>query len=247
MSIALFAADARPKSALTIRSLESGDIRVVIDGRRFESNKSSMMIRDLEPGYHQVKVYRERSNGRFNIFGRRYEVVYNASLMVKPRTHVRISIDRLGRASVDERRTHKSGRDVRDWDGDRNQDRNDDWDGRDDYEFGRGGKFGDYDTNYGFERGMDDREFRQLLSSIDKEWLETNKLKSATHVVRTSNLTSAQVKQLVLLFNFENNKLELAKQAYQTTVDKRNYYIINDAFSFNSSREELARFTRTIR
>jgi hypothetical protein len=91
---------------------------------------------------------------------------------------------------------------------------------------------------------MEDREFKQVLQSIDKEWLETNKLKSATQIVRSNSLTSAQVKQLVLMFSFESNKLELAKQAYQNTVDKKNYYIINDAFSFSGSKDELARYIR---
>jgi hypothetical protein len=106
---------------------------------------------------------------------------------------------------------------------------------------------GDYDSNYGYERGMDNREFNQVIQSIEKEWLESNKLKSASQIVRSNNLTSAQVKQLVLLFSFESNKLELAKQAYQNTVDKKNYFIINDAFSFSGSRDELARYIRNVR
>ena len=99
----------------------------------------------------------------------------------------------------------------------------------------------------GYEKGMNDREFNQVLQSISKEWLESNKLKSATQIVKTNSLTSAQVKQLVLLFSFESNKLELAKQAYQNTVDKKNYFMINDVFSFNSSKDELARFIRNFR
>lgn len=260
MSIAVFAAGARPTSMLTVRSLDNGDIRVVVDGRRFEPGFNALMIRDLESGYHQVKVYRQRNNGRYNIFGSRYEMVYATSLMVRPKTHVRISIDRFGRTTVDERkvRGNSYGRDDRDWDRNRNgrgygdgrdrdNDHDNDWENDHDYEFGRGGRMGDYDSNYGFESGMEDRDFSRVLQSIEKEWLETNKLKSASQIVRTNSLTSAQVKQLVLLFSFENNKLDLAKLAYQNTVDKRNYYIINDVFSFSSSRDELARHIRNIR
>ena len=50
-----------------------------------------------------------------------------------------------------------------------------------------------------------------------------------------------------MLFGIESNKLNLAKQAYANTVDKRNYSIVNDAFNFNSSKDELARFIRNIR
>jgi hypothetical protein len=85
------------------------------------------------------------------------------------------------------------------------------------------------------------------LQSIEKEWLESNKLKSAIQIVKTNGLTSAQVKEMALLFSFENNKLELAKQAYTNTVDKRNYYILNDVFSFSSSKDELNRYIHNAR
>jgi hypothetical protein len=240
LSAAVFAAPAdkiaaRQKSSLTVKSTDAGDIRVVLDGRRFEPGFNSIMIQGLETGQHTVKVYRQKSNGVFNILGKRYEMVYSTSLMIRPRTDVTLTIDRYGRTSISEQKirgNRRNDRDGRDWDNDRS------------YDYDRDGKFGDYDNNYGYERGMEDREFRQVLQSIDKEWLETNKLKSATQIVRSNSLTSAQVKQLVLMFSFESNKLELAKQAYQNTVDKKNYYIINDAFSFNSSKDELARFIR---
>ena len=258
LSVAVLAAPAGKvaawqKSSLTVKSFDAGEIRVVLDGRRFEPGFNSVMIQGLETGQHTIKVYRQRNNGFFNIRGGRYEMVYGTSLMIRPRTDVTISIDRFGRTTISEQkiRGNRHGRD-RNYD-DRNYDDRGydgrDYDGRDwnndrSYDYDRGGKLGDYDNNYGYERGMEDREFRQVLESIDKEWLETNKLKSATQIVRSNSLTSAQVKQLVLMFSFESNKLELAKQAYQNTVDKKNYYIINDAFSFNSSKEELARFIR---
>jgi hypothetical protein len=269
MSVAVFAAPAnvaaRPKSMLTVKSFDKGDIRMVLDGRRFESGSNSLMINGLESGYHTIKIFRQKFSGGFNILGKRYEMVYSTSLMVRAKTHVRITIDRFGRTNIDEKRIrgnyydrYDNGRDYdRDRDGrgrdndlDKNKDsrdRDNGWDDDHSYDFDRDGKMGDYDSNYGYERGMDNREFNQVLQSIEKEWLESNKLKSASQIVRANNLTSAQVKQLVLLFSFESNKLELAKQAYQNTVDKKNYFIINDAFSFSGSRDELARYIRNVR
>jgi hypothetical protein len=241
MSIAVFAADAKPKSMLTVRSTDQGDIRVVIDGRRFEPGDNSLMINQLESGYHQVKVYRQKSNGIFNIVGKRYEMVYNTSLMVKPKTHVMLSIDRFGRTSIAETKIAGNNRN------DRNR-RDRDWDNDDDnYDFDRDGRMGDYDNNYGYEKGMNSRDFNLVLQQIDKEWLETNKLKSATQIVKTNNLSSVQVKQLVHLFSFETNRLELAKQAYQNTIDKQNYQVVSDELDFSTSKTELNRFIRSIR
>jgi len=244
LSAAVFAADAKPMSMLFVKSNDGGAVTVVVDGKRFESNTNSIIIKDVNAGFHSIKVYRLKTNGVFSIFSKRLEMVYNSSLSVKPATQINLTIDRFGRITLQESKIFR-GRDGRGWDND--YDRNNGY-GRDDdheFDFDHDGKFGDYDNNYGYSSGMSDREFSRLLQDIKKEWLESNKLKSATQVVKTSNLTSAQVKQLVLLFSFENNKLELAKQAYTTTVDKKNYYMLNDVFSFNSSRDELARYIRS--
>lgn len=224
MSIAVFAA-ARPQSMLTIQSADNSNIRVEVDGKRFETNDNAVVLRGLTDGYHTVKVFKQKNNGFFNLSGRRFELVYNTSVNLKKRTHLSITIERNGRASLQETKLN----------GNRN---NGGYDKDDD----RDGQWGDYDSHDGYARGMNDREFKSVLQSIEKEWLESNKLKSATQIVRSNYLTTAQVEQVLMLFSFENNKLEVAKQAYANTVDKRNYPMLFDVFSFNSSKTELERY-----
>lgn len=281
----VLAADVKPVTSLTIRSIDRGDIRVVIDGRRFEPNDNYMRLRNLQAGYHKIKVYRERTGGFISIFGRRYEVVYNSSIMIRPRTSVEMTIDRFGHANVFVSRVDDWGRDDRGFRNGRddrdNRDlngRNDqNWDNGHDFDFDRGHDDGDYNdrdrdqrdfdhnndrdngygngrdngynngNNYGYRSAMSDYEFGRVLSSIQKEWFETNKVKSATQVINSSWFSAAQVKQMLQLFNFESNKLDLAKLAYAKTVDQQNYFIINDVFSFNSSKDELTRYTRDYR
>jgi hypothetical protein len=255
LSIGLFAATAKPKSTLTIQSVDRTAIKVVIDGRRFEPNDNIMRIQGLETGSHQVKIYRQKNNGLFSILGSRYEVIFNSAVSVQPRSNVMINIDRFGRANVSDNR--QGGWNNRNWDrnddidfdrGNRSGDYSNDRGNRSgDYSNDRGGRYGDNDNNYGYNNVMTSQEFQQVLRSIDREWLESNKMKSASHIVASNNLTSAQVKQMVMLFGIESNKLDLAKQAYKNTVDKRNYDIVSDAFNFNSSKDELARFIRNIR
>ncbi len=55
-------------------------------------------------------------------------------------------------------------------------------------------------------------------------------------------LLCSQVKQIMNLLDFENNKLELAKWAYGHTYDIGNYYMLNDAFDFESTIEELSSY-----
>jgi len=241
MSIAVFAA-AKPQSILTIKSADNSDIRVVLDGKRFEPNDNSVMFRGIDDGYHTIKVFKQKRNGIFHLAGKKYDLVYNTSINLKKRTHLFITIERNGRISMQENKI------KRDWDG-----QDEAWDnGRDrrnerDYDFDRDDQWGDYDNHEGYASGMNGREFKIVLQSIEKEWLESNKLKSASQIVRVNSLSTAQVEQLLLLFSFENNKLELAKQAYANTVDKRNYSRLLDVFSFNSSKVELERYIQRYR
>jgi len=234
MSIAVFAA-AKPQSILTVKSADNADIRVVLDGKRFDPNDNAIMFGSIDAGRHDIKIFRQRSNSFFNMGRDRYELVYNTTIDLKRRTHLFITVERNGRISMQENRVKK------DWDWNNDHSRENDH-GRGNYEKGQ---LGDYDNHEGYASGMNDRDFRNVLQSIDKEWLESNKLKSASQVVKMNSMTTAQVEQVLMLFSFENNKLEIAKQAYANTVDKKNYNRLFDVFSFNSSKVELERYLRS--
>ena len=90
--------------------------------------------------------------------------------------------------------------------------------------------------------GMNDYDFNNLVRTIDHLSFESSKLKVAKQAVAFNTLTSRQVAELVGMMTFESSKLELAKIAFKNTVDKQNYFIINDAFSFESSISELNEF-----
>ena len=64
----------------------------------------------------------------------------------------------------------------------------------------------------------------------------------AKQVVRGHCVSSQQVKDMCQLFDFEDTKLEFAKFAYPYTLDPNQYYIVNDAFDFESTIEDLDAF-----
>ena len=265
LALSLFAAAPKPKTMLTIQSYDQTDIRVVIDGRRFEPKTSFLRIRDLKPGYHQVKVYRERRSGLFTIFGNKYDMVYNNSMYVRPQSNITITIDRNGRAQMSENRMN--GRNS-DW-----EDRNRGWSNDNDYDFDRGRNYGDYgdrdrdwndrdsrwdgrnrnggsnnggyENNGGYGRQMSDYDFSRALNSISMQRGDFQKMESARRLINTSFFSSTQVRQMLQLFSFDNDKLDLAKLAYSKTVDKQNFSVVSDVFSSYSSRDELARYIRS--
>jgi hypothetical protein len=49
----------------------------------------------------------------------------------------------------------------------------------------------------------------------------------------------------MLLFSFESTRLDFAKFAYAYTLDLRNYYKLNDAFTFESSIDDLDKYIQS--
>ncbi len=61
----------------------------------------------------------------------------------------------------------------------------------------------------------------------------------AEEAISTHKVNAKKIYHILNMFDFESTKLEVAKFAYRYCIDKRNYYIVNKAFSFGSSIREL--------
>jgi hypothetical protein len=85
-------------------------------------------------------------------------------------------------------------------------------------------------------------EFIYLKNTIATKPFDSSRLLLAKQAIEMNYVSSAQVAQLMTLFTFESNRLDLAKFAFHHTVDKQNYYLVNDAFTFQSSIHDLNRY-----
>lgn len=94
---------------------------------------------------------------------------------------------------------------------------------------------------------MNEARFNEVVKSIESKGFDDSKLTMSKQVISTNCMTSNQVKRLMLLFSFEDTRLDLAKYAYGYTYDIGNYYQLNDAFTFESSIEELNEYTSGFR
>jgi Domain of unknown function (DUF4476) len=83
------------------------------------------------------------------------------------------------------------------------------------------------------------QDFESVKASISSKSFDDTKLTIAKQVIASNCLLSSQVKEIMMLFSFEDTRLDLAKYAYGYTFDIGNYFKINDAFSFESSIDEL--------
>lgn len=86
---------------------------------------------------------------------------------------------------------------------------------------------------------MSDTEFADVKKSIEAKSFEDSKMTLAKQVGNSRCFTVAQVKGLMTLFSFEDSKLDIAKYAYERTYDIDNYYKVNDAFTFETSIDDL--------
>lgn len=92
---------------------------------------------------------------------------------------------------------------------------------------------------------MSSTEFAEARNSIESKSFEDTKMTVAKQVGRDRCFTVDQVKGIMGLFSFEDSKLEFAKYAYSRTHDIGNYFRLNDAFTFESSVDDLNKFIST--
>ncbi len=99
-----------------------------------------------------------------------------------------------------------------------------------------------YNGRTGCNYPMSTESFESVKKSISSKDFEDSKLTVAKQVVKSNCLLASQVKEIMEIFDFESSRLNFAKEAYGYTYDIDNYYILNDAFDFESSITELNEF-----
>ena len=222
-------------SRMSITSTSNAKLRVMVDGNRYKVNDNSILINNLQQGYHSVKVYRLARGNRFTLpYGNNnnYQLVYSANVYVKPQYHIDITINRFGKAFIDEQPIgagYYDGDDD-DWGDDNHNDNN--WNNNNDY-------------NY--SREMNAQTFSSFKQALEKESFDNTKMNIAKQVINSNYFTTAQIREVLQLFSFENNKLEMAKDAYKNTIDKNNYFSLTDCFTFSNNKDELMRYIQNYR
>jgi hypothetical protein len=99
--------------------------------------------------------------------------------------------------------------------------------------------------NSGCLKSMDDASFAKAVQNVSSKGFDDTKLSTAKQIIKANCFTSEQIKTMLSAFGFEETKLDFAKFAYDYCFDTNNYYIINDAFGFDSTIEELNEFLQT--
>lgn len=89
---------------------------------------------------------------------------------------------------------------------------------------------------------MDNNTFSQFFSIFKNEPFDDSKIAMINQQMRNSQFTAEQIRDLVKSISFDKNKLMLAKSMYKKCVDKNRYFLVSDAFDYESSKRELREF-----
>ena len=104
---------------------------------------------------------------------------------------------------------------------------------------------GSYNNNY--HTAMSQTDFSNLYNSIRKKWLPFTKYNAAVDAFSSSEnyFTTAQAKDIIALLSTEDNRLQLAKLAFDNIVDQQNFRQLYDLFTTQASKDELDSYIRT--
>jgi hypothetical protein len=90
-----------------------------------------------------------------------------------------------------------------------------------------------------YQPTMGPYEFQGAMAHLRRLSFESSRAAAARQMLDNHLFTSAQVRELLSVFAFENTRVELAQYAYLRTVDPQNYYTVYGAFQFASSAHAL--------
>jgi hypothetical protein len=246
------------------KSNNNKDYQVVIDGRSYSSsngnynqgsgrgrddrdntwNDEDITLNNLQPGQHSIQVYRAKATNRNGNYGNQSQATYNSTFLVKQGYYLDLLVKPGGQIQYTETRVKNSGR-GRD---NNNGHHNNGGYNNGVYNNGNGGYNNNY-PNQQYRTAMSDAEFNQLVQSVRSKWMQSGKVSAiqSTFSNQSYYFSTSQVRQLLEIVTAENNRLDLAKLAYRNVVDQANFRQLYDLLQYQSSRDDLDNYIRTVR
>ena len=89
---------------------------------------------------------------------------------------------------------------------------------------------------------MSDSDFSDLKRMINNTPYSSTKMTIAKQACMATCISAEQVREICRLFSFDSDRLTFAKFAFDHCYDRRNYFKVNEVFTFSSSVSELNRY-----
>jgi hypothetical protein len=201
-------------SELNLRLTDGHLFTVAFDHLLFNNPSGKFNLKDIEPGTHYIRVYRINP-GYYNPYDLPV-MIFSGNINIPAAVRINAVIDRQHRFRVN--KIVPLAPPV---------------------------VYAPYPPPYISHTqvyGMHEQEFQNLKATVENMNFESSRLTVIKQALSANYITSRQVAELMSLMSFESGKLDVAKFAFSRTVDRENYYIVNDQFWFESSIMELNRY-----
>ncbi|MCF8299405.1 MAG: DUF4476 domain-containing protein [Saprospiraceae bacterium] len=235
MSLLTFSSFAM-NSQLNLRMFDNSRFYFVFDGQKYNSNTNSYQIFNITPGNHMLKVFKIMGTPYGNN-GNVAKVIFTGNVFIPAGKEVFGVIDRFNRFSIVRQIPIKVGN------GHGNHGNNG-HNGNNCYGYGQNGYYSQYyyNTNTYYNTApacLTNRDIQQLKMTMRRTAFDESKLQIAKQAIRANRIEARDVLELMNELTFESSKLKLAKFAYNYTIDKNRYFLVNNGFTFESSIRQL--------
>ncbi|HKK39740.1 MAG TPA: DUF4476 domain-containing protein [Cryomorphaceae bacterium] len=86
---------------------------------------------------------------------------------------------------------------------------------------------------------MTESGFNSAMNSLKSKTFSDSRMTQAKQILKSNCMSAEQVKSAMKAFEYEDDKLEFAKMAYDRCSDQENFWKVNDAFEFEMTIDEL--------
>jgi len=86
---------------------------------------------------------------------------------------------------------------------------------------------------------VDSTDFAKFKTNINEQDFDDEKITIISNALETKCFSCEQIKTLLELFSFEEDKISIAKKVYGHVFDPHKFEVIYTVFEFDSSKNEI--------
>lgn len=213
------------RSKLNIRTFNNRSIIVEIDRINYNNPSREFIITDLAPGDHKIKIWTvggQHYNYGYNTGN--FRLVYNGFITIPARSKVKAVL------------TYQNILKVTDIDLLQN---NYHQECNNTIVPSNYGYCGNYYGNQYANNNYHNSRFEELKDLVARESFDDTRLAICKEYIRTHPINSEELRELLGLITFESNRITLAKYSYRYVSDPGYFFTVYNAFTFDSSVNEL--------
>ena len=227
MSAASFAA--LIPGRLTVTANGRTEFRVMVDGNRADRQiGNSIVFNNMMPGLRSIKVFAVHDFERSRWGGDREEMLYSGGVSIRPAFSTLVELNNRGTARI----TNIPMLVVR---GERGEDRR----------FGRD-EYPDCDHGNVSASLLRDDDFFAAQRVMDRE-NDRGRMLYGSRLVNDHTVTAIQGKTLADYFRDDADRIDFARMAYRSTLDKNNFAVVSSAFRTEQGRNQWFVFLHNAR